>query len=200
MSVIPEQWEGLEHWFSQGKLFCILPAELEKPFLLCLNWRGILCVNSSVKQPGVGRVVIYRGRGSGWVGMLFWLSQHLPGYLLWFSSFTSCIKKTPTLLPVQSYFWNSESAEEWVCLRNMRFITVVLALAIHCWNCWQIPAWSRLVILVYYEDVNPQLLFIMHIILCITPVWVFYVGFLWGWPGVIWRTSSCYSFLLNCST
>lgn len=35
--VIPEQWEGLEHWFSQDKLFCILPAELEEQFLLHLN-------------------------------------------------------------------------------------------------------------------------------------------------------------------
>lgn len=140
--------------------------------------------------------------------MLFGLSQHLPGYLVCFSSCTSCIKKTPALLPVQSYIWNPEWAEEWIYLRNMRLITavcskMVLALAIHCWNCCQIPAWSSMVISVYYEDVSPKLLFIIHIIiciLCITPVRAFYLGFLWGLPGVIWRSSSCYSFLSNCST
>lgn len=139
--------------------------------------------------------------------ILFWLSQHLPGYLVYFSSCTSWIKKTPTLLPVQSYFWNSESAEGWVYLRNVRFIIavcsrMVLALAIRCWNCWSIPAWSSMVILVYYEDVSPKLLFIIHIVicmLCITPGRVFCMGFLWGLFGVIGRSSSCCSFLLNCS-
>lgn len=41
--VIPEQWEGLEHLFSQDKLFCVLPAELEKPFLLYLKRRHLVC-------------------------------------------------------------------------------------------------------------------------------------------------------------
>lgn len=60
-----------------------------------------------------------------------------------------------------------------------------------------------MVILVYYEDGSPKLLLIIHIILCmlcITPVRVFHVGFLWGFPGVFWRSSSCCSFLWNCST
>lgn len=80
---------------------------------------------------------------------------------------------------------------------------MVLALAIHCWNCWQLPAWSSMVILVLLWRCEPQFVihyayYFMHVMhnSSLSVLCGFSLGVTWG----IWRSNSCYSFLSNCDT